>query len=277
VVDERVPEVIRGDSVRLAQILYNLVGNAIKFTAKGQVTVITTVTAEQENCVELLFTVTDTGIGIPEEKQQQIFEAFTQASSSTTRVYGGAGLGLAITKMLVELQGGTISLKSRVNEGSTFSVRLKFGKGSKNAGPKQPTREDSFNVFKGVRVLLVEDDAINQKIISKLLSSWGACLETASNGKIAVRMIRENKYQLVLMDLQMPEMDGFHTTMKIRNLKGNYFQELPILALTSSAFEEDLERICSSGMNGYVIKPFRPVDLNHKIFRMLDKRSLTLS
>ncbi len=267
-IEEKVPAFIIGDAVRLAQIFFNLVGNALKFTEKGKVTLTTEVFQEQKDSIELKFIISDTGIGIPKEKQKDIFDAFTQASASTTREYGGTGLGLAITKMLVEKQGGRIEVKSKPKKGSTFSVYLKFKKSTKNQ-PEELTESNEIHSLEGMKVLVVEDNEINQSIVTRLLTKWNAIIDTAENGRVAVQKVMEKHYHLVLMDLHMPEMSGYDAALKIRSLEGDYYKTLPILAVTASAFAEDKQKICASGMNGYIIKPFHPVELNSKISRFL--------
>jgi len=271
-IDEKVPTFLIGDSVRLAQIFFNLVGNALKFTEQGKVSFTATVYRDLDDYIELKFRISDTGIGIPKDKQKVVFEAFTQASSSTTREYGGTGLGLAITKMIVEKQGGRIDVKSKPNEGSTFSVYLKFKKSRKDQPEEKPAKLTEINSLEGMTVLVVEDNLINQNIVSRLLTKWNAVADTAENGKVAVQKVRQNQYQLVLMDLHMPEMSGYEATRKIREMKGEYYKTLPILAVTASAFAEDRKKICASGMNGYIIKPFHPVDLNSKISHFLNRK-----
>jgi signal transduction histidine kinase len=264
-VDEAIPGVIRGDSVRLSQILFNLVGNALKFTSRGGITVAVSLVSETEKEIELQFSVRDTGIGIAADKQAYIFESFTQASSSTTRKYGGTGLGLAITKKLVELQGGTIILRSKEKAGSTFTFTLRFGQSSKPWIEDDMVIRTTFQSLKGLRVLVVEDNQVNMKIVSKFLAKWEAAIDVAENGLIAVRKVKENEYDLVLMDLHMPEMSGYEATQVIRQKEGDYYRNLPIIALTASAFLEDRDKIYSVGMNGYVIKPFNPTELYWKI------------
>jgi signal transduction histidine kinase len=271
-IEEKVPVFIVGDSVRLAQIFFNLVGNALKFTEKGKVTLTAEVSQEMEDKIELKFIISDTGIGIPQDKQKDIFEAFTQATTSTTRKYGGTGLGLAITRMLIEKQGGRIELDSKPKEGSTFSVYLTF-KRSTRALAEEMQGLAQIHSLEGINVLVVEDNEINQNIVTRLLKKWNAVTDTAENGKIAVQKVMENQYQLVLMDLHMPEMNGYDAARQIRGMEGDYYKTLPILAVTASAFAEDRKKICASGMNGYVIKPFHPVELNSKISHFLSHKS----
>ncbi len=264
-INERIPVVIIGDSVRLSQILINLVGNAIKFTDEGKITIRIEPEEESETQLWLRFSIIDTGIGIPAGKQQYIFESFTQASSSTTRKYGGTGLGLAITRKLVGLQGGTLTLESTENVGSTFSFTLKFDKSSKPFMADEMIRESTYRSLKGLKVLVAEDNLINQKIVSKYLAKWEVEVELAENGRIAVEKIGKMKYDVVLMDLHMPEMSGYEATAHVRALEGDYFSALPIIALTASAFLEDRDKIYTFGMSGYIIKPFNPAELYWKI------------
>ena len=264
-ISDGVPAVITGDSVRLSQIMINLVGNALKFTEHGKVTMEVSVIADFPDETGLRFRVIDTGIGIAEDKQQYIFESFTQASSSTTRKYGGTGLGLAITKKLIGLQGGSLELKSAPNEGSTFSFNLNFSKSKKTHIEEEMLKRTAFRSLKGLMVLVVEDNLVNQKIVSKFLAKWEASVDIAENGKIAVQKIQETQYDVVLMDLHMPEMNGYDASMFVRTLDGDYFKNLPIIALTASAFLEDRDKIYTCGMSGYIIKPFNPTELYWKI------------
>jgi signal transduction histidine kinase len=264
-IGNNVPKVIKGDSVRLSQILFNLVGNALKFTHQGYVKVKIELHKELRGIAELRMQVTDTGIGIPEDKQQYIFESFTQASSSTTRKYGGTGLGLAITRKLVELQGGVLNLRSKEGEGSTFEIMMKFQSSEKNQIDDDMLVQRTFRSLKGLKVLVVEDNVINQKIVMKFLNKWDVATDVADNGKIAVDKVKQNRYDVVLMDLHMPEMNGYDATKMIRELNDDYFHTVPIIALTASALMEDRERIYQFGMSGFIIKPFNPTELYWKI------------
>jgi len=265
IVNQDVPDVIIGDSARLSQILINLIGNAIKFTDKGKVLVEANLLSSKGNDVELVLRVSDTGIGIPDDKIQFIFESFTQASSSTTRKYGGTGLGLAITKKLVEMQGGSIDIKSKVGQGSVFTVTMPFVRSEKDHLDEDMLMKTTFQSLAGLRVMVVEDNLVNQKIVSKFLMKWDVNVDVAENGRIAVEKTRNNKYDLILMDLHMPEMNGYDATLEIRKMEGNQNKDLPIIALTASAFIEDRERIYTYGMSGYIIKPFNPSELYWKI------------
>jgi signal transduction histidine kinase/BarA-like signal transduction histidine kinase len=260
-----IPIVLVGDSARLSQILINLIGNAVKFTDKGKVLVEAYMLASQGNKVDVGIRVTDTGIGIDEDKLQVIFESFTQASSSTTRNYGGTGLGLAITKKLVELQGGVLEVKSRIGKGSIFSFVLSFIRSEKDHLEEDMLIKANFQSLAGLKVLVVEDNLVNQKIVCKFLMKWKVNVDVAENGRIAVEKAAKHMYDLVLMDLHMPEMNGYDATRLIRQMDGDQYKELPIIALTASAFIEDREKIYSYGMSGYIIKPFNPSELYWKI------------
>lgn len=260
-----VPTVIIGDSARLSQILINLIGNAIKFTEKGKVIVEARVMGYRDEFVDIILRVTDTGIGIPADKLQFVFESFTQASSSTTRKYGGTGLGLAITKKLVDLQGGRIEVKSEMCKGSIFSVIMPFRISKKEFLEEDMLMKTSFHSLAGLKVLVVEDNLVNQKIVSKFLMKWDVNVDLAENGVIAVEKARRSRYDLVLMDLHMPEMNGYDATLEIRKMENNPNKDIPIIALTASAFIEDREKIYTYGMSGYIIKPFNPSELYWKI------------
>lgn len=267
--NENVAEYIVGDPTRLAQVLNNLLSNAIKFTENGQVTLDIQAQKEDEETIVLDFAVRDTGIGIPEDKQEHIFESFTQACSSTTRKFGGTGLGLAIIKKILEHQDSQIQIKSKVGEGSTFYFTLQFEKGEapKLSEIEQDTQLQSLS---GTKVLLVEDNKINQLIANRFLKKWDINYDVADNGAIALEKVQSNDYDVVLMDLQMPTMDGYTATAKIRNLKGNKYQELPIIALTASAMLEERNRVYTVGMNDYVTKPFNPIELYSAINKYIN-------
>ncbi|MGM0545359.1 MAG: ATP-binding protein [Bacteroidota bacterium] len=268
--DERLPEVITGDPNRLTQVLNNLVSNAVKFTEEGSVGIVVEKQDTDDELFNILFTVTDTGIGISKDKQEKIFESFTQERTETTRVFGGTGLGLTISKKLVELQGGTISVESTKGKGSTFYVELPFKKVNKRQ-PKetsiQPTQGKQYpKSLKGAKVMLVEDNAINQKVMIRFLEKWNIEVVLAENGGQAVEQMEDkSNIHLVLMDLQMPEMDGYEATRKIRALDSKYKSNVPIIALTAAALKEVKEKVFASGMNDYLTKPFNPPELQKKL------------
>ncbi|NDP20131.1 MAG: response regulator [Paludibacter sp.] len=249
--DKNIPDVLVGDPVRLHQIILNLVSNAVKFTTNGKISVGVHLLNEDADRVTIRFDVSDTGIGIPESKIGSIFDNFQQASSGTTRLYGGTGLGLAIVKQLVEPQGGTISVKSNVGEGSTFSFTLDFMKTNAIVELDDEIMELDSEI-NNIRVLVVEDIALNQLLMKTILDEFGFNREIASNGKIAIDKLKENDFDIILMDLQMPEMNGFEATDYIRN---QMHSEIPIIALTADVTTVDLAKCKAVGMNDYIAKP----------------------
>src|SRR5258706_5341769 len=268
--DKRIPEVLLGDPVRLHQIILNLVSNAVKFTTKGTITVKVHLLNEDEKKVTIEFSVTDTGIGIAENKLEKIFENFQQASSRTSRLYGGTGLGLAIVKQLVEPQGGSIRVKSKVDEGSVFSFTLSFEKTNAEAEAEAEILELDTEI-KNIKVLVVEDIALNQLLMKTLLDDFGFEQDIAANGRIAIEKLATKSYDVILMDLQMPEMNGFEATEYIRNtLKSN----IPIIALTADVTTVDLSRCKTVGMNDYIAKPVDERLLYTKIVGLARKPAL---
>ncbi|MEO1438407.1 MAG: response regulator [Bacteroidota bacterium] len=265
--DQKLPNWVKGDPTRLSQILNNLVGNALKFTnAKGNVDLNVRLLEDVKGKHQIYFEVVDTGIGIPQDKLDSIFENFTQAASFTTRKYGGTGLGLSITKKLLEIQDSAIQVKSKEGEGSTFYFTLSLGTSEKNNVSKSSVnlRKVEEQKLDGYKVLLVEDNKINQVVAKKFLSMWKMEIDVAENGLIAVEAVQKKKFDIILMDLQMPEMDGFEATRMIRSLGGAY-EDLPILALTASAVLEIKSKAFEVGMNDYIMKPFDPDQLFRKI------------
>ena len=268
--DNKIPDVLVGDPIRLHQIILNLVSNAVKFTSKGKIIVSVHLLHEDEDKVIIEFAVTDTGIGIPKEKTGKIFENFQQASSGTSRLYGGTGLGLAIVKQLVEPQGGSIRVRSTVNEGSTFSFTLSFQKTSADAELENEIMELDTEI-KNIKVLVVEDIPLNQLLMKTLLDDFGFAREIAENGKIAIEKLKENDYDIILMDLQMPEMNGFEATEYIRNTMKS---KIPIIALTADVTTVDLAKCKAVGMNDYIAKPIDERLLYSKIVGILKKPKL---
>lgn len=265
--DSKIPDVLVGDPVRLHQIILNLVSNAVKFTTKGKITVSVYLLHEDEDKVVIEFAVTDTGIGIPDEKIEKIFENFQQASSGTSRLYGGTGLGLAIVKQLVEPQGGSIRVKSIVNEGSTFSFTLSFQKTNADAELENELMELDTEI-KNIKVLVVEDIALNQLLMKTLLDDFGFDRDIAENGKIAIEKLKNKDYDIILMDLQMPEMNGFEATEYIRKTMNS---KIPIIALTADVTTADLAKCKAVGMNDYLAKPVNEKLLYSKIVSILKK------
>jgi PAS domain S-box-containing protein len=268
--DSKIPNVLLGDPVRLHQIILNLVSNAVKFTTKGKITVSVDLLHEEDDKVILKFAVTDTGIGISEKKIGTIFENFQQATSGTSRLYGGTGLGLAIVKQLIEAQGGTIRVKSTVNEGSTFSFTLPFQK-TNTAAELENELIELDSEIKNIKVLVVEDIALNQLLMKTLLDDFGFDRDIAENGKIAIEKLKEKDYDIILMDLQMPEMNGFEATEYIRKTMNS---KIPIIALTADVTTVDLAKCKEVGMNDYLAKPVDERLLYSKIVGILTKPKL---
>lgn len=263
--DDKIPKVLVGDAIRLHQIILNLVSNAVKFTETGKITVSVRLLHENAKEVTIQFMVSDTGIGIQEEKLDHVFEIFQQATSGTSRLYGGTGLGLAIVKQLVESQGGSISVRSKIGEGSTFSFILSFQKTTIVSEIEiekiiLPTEE------KHIKVLVAEDIVLNQLLMKTLLDDFGFEHEIASNGKIAIEKLQQNTYDIILMDLQMPEMNGFEATEYIRNTMNS---KIPIIALTADVTTVDLTKCKAVGMNDYLSKPVDEKVLYNKIVGLL--------
>ncbi|MDI5897530.1 response regulator [Flavobacterium yafengii] len=268
--DNKIPEVLVGDPIRLHQIILNLVSNAVKFTSKGKITVSVDLLHEDDDKVILKFAVTDTGIGISEEKIGTIFENFQQATSGTSRLYGGTGLGLAIVKQLIEPQSGTIRVNSTIHKGSTFSFTLPFQKTNSDVELENELTEIDSEM-KNIKVLVVEDIALNQLLMKTLLDDFGFELDIAENGKIAIEKLQEKDYDIILMDLQMPEMNGFEATKYIRN---TMHSTIPIIALTADVTTVDLDKCKAVGMNDYIAKPVDETVLYNKIIGTLKKSKL---
>ncbi|MEY4874997.1 MAG: hypothetical protein RL708_146 [Bacteroidota bacterium] len=265
--DHNIPETLIGDAVRLHQIILNLVSNAVKFTSKGKITVGVKLLSETDENVTIKFSVTDTGIGIQENRMDKIFENFQQASSSTSRLYGGTGLGLAIVKKLVESQDGEISVKSKMEEGTTFSFILSFQKTKEEEALTTEIIELDTEI-KHIKVLVAEDMALNQLLMKTLLDDFGFERDIASNGKIAVEKLQTKSYDIILMDLQMPEMNGFEATEYIRN---TLHSKIPIIALTADVTTVDLAKCKAVGMNDYIAKPVDEKLLYSKIMGLVKK------
>jgi signal transduction histidine kinase/AmiR/NasT family two-component response regulator len=255
-----VPEMVLGDPARLRQVLTNLVGNALKFTEAGEVGVSVARMDGDAAALPLEFTVWDTGVGIPPEKQKAIFESFTQADSSTTRKYGGTGLGLTISMRLVELMGGKIWVESGIGRGAKFHFTIKFKPSTHAAKPERKNTEAAKDANRPrirLRVLLAEDNAVNQRLISRLLEKRGHEVDVVGNGLEALRALALKNYDLVLMDMQMPELDGLETTARIRMKETDGDKHQVIVALTANAMREDEERCRAAGMDGYLTKPIQ--------------------
>ncbi|WP_018127790.1 PAS domain-containing hybrid sensor histidine kinase/response regulator [Balneola vulgaris] len=255
-----------GDPTRIKQILINLLSNAIKFTDRGSVKLEVHALNTKKNGKVVQFKVVDTGIGISNEKLTKIFESFSQADTSTTRKFGGTGLGLTITQLLVELLGGKILVQSAVGEGSEFSVNIPLSYADKEDLAEQPVYNVNTFDISTINLLLVEDHKINRLLIKSLLDQWRVKHDWAQNGEEALEKLTNDKFDIILMDVQMPVMDGIEATMAIRNqLK----MDIPIIALTANAVKGDTDRCKEAGMNDYLTKPFDPSTLYNKIINQL--------
>jgi len=298
-----VPELLVGDPVRLRQIIINLVGNAIKFTERGEVAVEVRVgdrvsgregggmswprndlspslpDSHSPSRLSLHFTVRDTGLGIPLEKQRAIFAPFMQADSSTTRKYGGTGLGLTISSRLAEMMGGRIWVESEVGKGSTFHFTAQFSLPDGIAASSNPRQsatlqdvptlvvDDNDEELSGLHILLAEDNAVNRKLAIRLLEKRGHTVVVAENGREVLAALEQHPFDVVLMDVQMPMMDGFEATTVIRNREKKNSEHLPIIAMTAHAMKGDRERCLEAGMDGYVSKPIQAKELFEAIAR----------
>lgn len=279
-IDEGIP-LLMGDYFRLNQILLNLLSNAEKFTEKGSIKLSARPLWRNNESICIRFEVSDTGIGIPSDKLNTIFNSFMQASNDTTRKYGGTGLGLTITKQLIELQGGKIEVSSRLNEGSTFSFNLTYAiSARKESNVSDLQKEKTTGEFtkttipdnldpKAYHILIVEDNEINQLFIIALLKKHQFHVDLAKNGKEAIAKLAEKQYHLILMDLHMPEMDGYETTRYIRQNFDTATNKIPIIALTAAAIKGEKEKCLQIGMNDYISKPFKPDVFFEKIIHLL--------
>jgi PAS domain S-box-containing protein len=265
--DVNMPFMVKGDNFRLSQVLNNLISNAIKFTKEGFVKLKVSLMEEKGGAFITKFSVVDTGIGIPMDKQSKIFEQFTQADSNTTRLYGGTGLGLSISVKLVELMDSSIIIQSEVGKGSDFHFSVVLQKGSliEPEAPVQKPVVKSNDQFRNKLILLAEDNTFNANIARRFITGWGAEIDVVSDGWQAIEFVSRKKYDLILMDVQMPQLDGFSCTRKIRK----HFKDVPIIAVTASPKNEILHDILACGMNDFVSKPFKPNELRSKMLEYL--------
>lgn len=264
-IDPSVPKHLEGDSVRINQILTNLISNSLKFTERGEVRLEIKEKSMDGDLHEIMFVVSDTGIGIPADKLDTIFETFTQATSDTTRKYGGTGLGLPIVKKLVELYDGEITVQSQEGVGSRFEFALKLSKREESNVVQQA--ELHLEQIKNVNLLVVEDHPLNQLLIKATLKGQNINFDIANNGKEAIDMLNEKAYDLILMDIHMPEMGGIKATQIIRSVFSEPKKNTPIIAMTASAIRSDLEACLKTGMNDYIPKPFKAEELFSKILK----------
>ncbi|MFA5819572.1 MAG: ATP-binding protein, partial [Bacteroidales bacterium] len=259
------PDEVIGDPTRLNQILSNLLSNALKFTNQGSITVLIKELERTGNQSKMEFTVTDTGIGIPKNMHSLIFDRFAQASQDTTRRFGGTGLGLAICKKLIELQGGTITVESEPKKGSTFRFVISLGVSEKGSQTQTAESPENYTGLEDKRILVVEDNKINFFVANRFLIGWGITVTHAENGQLALDILERKDFDLILMDLHMPIMDGIEATRIIRNSENPKIRNIPIVALTAAIMSESYDEIDDLNINDYVLKPFNPHDLFERI------------
>jgi signal transduction histidine kinase len=278
--DNEIPRVLTGDEQRLAQVITNLLSNAVKFTPEhGKIRLDARLTEETDGLCTIRISVSDTGIGVSDEQKSRLFTSFEQADSSTSRKFGGTGLGLAISKRIVEMMDGTIWVESAKDRGSVFLFTIRMRRASSDAkqalpgpGPagaagREAARADEIGCFEGRSILLAEDIEINREIVLSLLAPTGIKIDCAVNGTEAVRMFGEApaRYDMIFMDLQMPEMDGYEATRRIRALDFSGAKTIPIIAMTANVFREDIEKCLDAGMNGHVGKPLDLAEVMTKL------------
>lgn len=265
--DKSLPIEVIGDQIRLNQILSNMLSNALKFTHDGGVNILVSEHSRDGNQIKINFSVSDTGIGIPKEKHSEIFDGFTQASAETTRQYGGTGLGLAICKKLVELQGGSISIESEPGKGSTFSFIITLGISDKASVAHKSEQSENYSGLEGKRILIAEDNKINFFVANKFLTGWGVLVTHAENGQLALDKVETDDFDLILMDLQMPVMDGIEASKRIRESDNLKIKNIPIVALTAAIMSESHNKAEDHYINDYILKPFKPHDLFERILK----------
>ena len=267
-IDHNIPDVVIGDPVRLNQVLINLAGNAIKFTGKGSVTI----DVKKVND-GIRFSIVDTGIGIPNDKLQTVFENFSQANASDTRKYGGTGLGLSISRQLVGIMGGSISIESEVGSGTTFSFVIDLKEGDEGKLRKRLARDQQIDgsILDGLRILVVDDNEYNRIVAKDTLASKSkADITAVGSAREAFAMLKEKKFDIILMDLQMPDMNGFEATRYIRTDFDTPVKDIPIIALTASVLRADLDKCRQAGMDSYIAKPFKAAQLIKGIAQVLN-------
>ena len=265
--EKNLPQDVIGDPIRLNQILSNLLSNALKFTNQGSINVMVSEATRNGNQSKIEFTVADTGIGISREKHAVIFDGFNQASPDTTRQYGGTGLGLAICKKLIELQGGSLELESEPEKGSTFRFTITLGISEKANDNQRSENSESYSGLEGKKILVAEDNKINFFVANKFLTGWGVKVTHAENGQLALDKLKVEDFDLILMDLQMPVMDGIEASRIIRKSETEKIKNIPIVALTAAIMSESHDKIEDLHINDYVLKPFKPHDLFERILK----------
>lgn len=269
-IDEGVPEVLLGDPVRFRQILINLVSNAIKFTPAGQIKITVSQQQPEHEQVRLKLAVSDTGIGIPQGKLHSIFKNFAQADSSTTRKYGGTGLGLSIVKKIADLHNGAVFVDSEEDKGTTFTVELMYKVGKREDLKETQTKTPiCYAPLEGKKILVVDDQEFNLELIKVIFDKWKIKSTLLNSGKQAINNIKEHEYDMIFMDVQMPEMSGLEVTRQIRKFESQQDRHTPIIALTAAASKKEAENCIAHGMNGYLLKPFTQSSLFNKMTETL--------
>ena len=277
--DESIPRYLTSDDQRLTQVITNLLSNAIKFTPnRGKITLQTKLLEVEDEACTIEFSVTDTGIGINKDQQKHLFQSFEQADSDTSRKFGGSGLGLVISKSIVEMLGGKIWVESEEGKGSKFTFYVKTGIGEGRYTDniddlEELNKGEEIYDFSDKTVLLVEDIEINREILITLLESTSITIDSAENGKLGVEMVEKNPdlYDAILMDVQMPEMDGYEATRKIRKMKDERARSIPIIAMTANVFKEDIDRCIEAGMNDHIGKPVDILELESKLTKTFNQ------
>jgi signal transduction histidine kinase/DNA-binding response OmpR family regulator len=270
-IDKNIPKAVKGDQTRLYQILINLVGNAIKFTKVGGVFIEVRIKSKNKESINLEFEVVDSGVGIPINKQELIFENFMQTEEGGEAHYGGTGLGLTIVRDLLKLMDGTISVKSEERKGSsfTFNLSLEYAESSFLSNEKPVESLVDYSKLKGKRILLAEDNNMNQKLVIMYLTKYEVLIDLAETGLQAVKALKSNDYDLILMDIQMPDMDGIEATNEIRNFNNEHKRSTPILAMTAYAFTKEIEKCLDAGMNDHVSKPINKEKFLNLIYKLI--------
>ena len=274
-IDKAIPDNLTGDEQRLAQVITNLVGNAVKFTPeKGSIKITTRLLAEDNGVCTIQCAVTDSGIGISPEQQSRLFQSFQQAESDTANKFGGTGLGLAISKSIVEMMGGRIWIESELGKGASFIFTIDAPRAEGGQGPEDESGQNDIICYEGCTILLAEDIEINREIVSVLLEPTLVSIDFAENGVEAVRLFSEapDKYDIIFMDVQMPEMDGYEATKRIRGLDVKKAADIPIIAMTANVFREDIEKCLNAGMNDHLGKPLNFDEVLKKMYAYLPQK-----
>jgi len=273
-IDAGLPRSVMADSLRINQILMNLMGNAINFTERGYVKLKAEVLKMHSDRAKIRFTVEDTGIGIAANKLNKIFESFEQADDDTANHYGGTGLGLTIVKRLVELMGGELNVTSQVGKGTVFTFTNWFNLSETPKAVTESRPAKALPSLNGVRILVAEDNAVNQFMLAKLLKDWKAEADIVENGRLAFEKLKENDYDLILMDTHMPEMNGYEATKKIRLELGEPKSSIPVISLSAATLDHEQNEALAAGMNDVLAKPYQPYQLHEKIKKMLQLQAI---